>query len=552
MKKNFFKGPWPWVFLLFIVVIIRLFYVHCLPDKRVVRQAQRQYWSEIPVSTTRGSIVDTQGNPLALSVPAYSFFIDPAFWAPSNAQALKKHLPTSVIKKISSPLSGRFHWVARKVNQQEADAISALNLPGLYRIQEKKRIYPQNVLLSHVLGFCDIDDKGLSGTEFVWDQFLYSPPGIRFFIKDASGQAIDVTTTLSDLDKIEHKGKVCLTVDMRIQYVVERRLEETVNMHKARWGAALCMNPQTGEILAMASVPSFNPNNRKDLLDTKKLFNSVIGRVYEPGSTLKPVIVAIALEKGVTYPSEIFKTPHRIKVADGSISEAGYHNWGKLSLGDIVVKSSNVGMAQLGLRIPPFNMYNSLREWGFGQPIGVELNGVESGLLPSPEQWRGVVPANIAIGQGIGMTPLHLLTATSAIVNGGDLLRPYIVAEVTDSKGRVIYKGQKEVIRTVVSPSIAAWVRKVMRDVVINGTGKRADTQVTTLAGKTGTAQVAEKGVYAKNKWVASFIGFWPYESPQYAMLVVIGEPSKGRYYGGDVAGPLFKSIVEDMALLNL
>jgi cell division protein FtsI (penicillin-binding protein 3)/stage V sporulation protein D (sporulation-specific penicillin-binding protein) len=552
MKKTFFFNPWFAVFIAFTTVLVRLFFVHCLPDSRVVRQAQRQYWSEVPVSTTRGSIVDIYGNPLSMSVPAYSFFIDPAFWDPSNAQALNKHLPSATIKKFSSPLSGRFHWVARKLNQEDANAIAALRLPGLYRLQEKKRIYPQNNLSSHVLGFCDIDDRGLSGIEFVWDQALYSPPGIKLFIKDISGRAIDVSTRLSDLEKIEHKGKVRLTMDMRIQYIVERRLQEAVDQHNAHWGTAICMNPHTGEILALSSMPTFDPNNRTELLDTKKIFNNAVSRVYEPGSTFKPIVVAIALERKATYPSEIIKTPHKIKVADGSISESGNHSWGKLSLGDIVVKSSNVGMAQIGLRIRPFNMYNCLKEWGFGQTPGIELNGAEAGLLPSPDQWRGVVPANIAIGQGIGVTPLHLLTAINAIVNGGELLRPYIVAEVTDTKGKTVHKGQRENVRTVVTPAIAAWLRKIMREAVINGTGRSANTAVTSVAGKTGTAQVAEKGVYAKKKWVASFVGFWPYDSPQYVMLIVIGEPSKGRYYGGDVAGPVFKAIVEDMALLNL
>ncbi|WP_448807854.1 peptidoglycan D,D-transpeptidase FtsI family protein [Aminobacterium mobile] len=552
MKRNFWLGPWPWVFISFIVVLSRLFFVHCMPDDRVIRQSQRQYWSEVPVSTTRGSIVDVHENPLAMSVPAYSFFVDPAFWNPSNGKSLSGLLPSEVVDKISKPLAGRFHWIARKISKEKADAIMALNLPGLYRLQEKKRLYPQNSLLAHAIGYCDIDDRGLAGIELVWDQILYSPPGIRFFIKEATGRAIDVSTTLSDLEKIEHKGRIRLTVDMRIQYILEQRLQEAIDKNQARWGAAICMNPSTGELLGLASAPSFDPNNRMDLLNKNKVFNNAVSRVYEPGSTFKPVVVSIALERKVTYASEVLSTPHRIKVADGSISESGNSNWGSLSLGDIVVKSSNVGMAQIGLRIRPFDMYNSLKDWGLGVVPGIELNGVEAGLLPSPDQWRGVVPANIAIGQGIGVSPLQLLTAMNAIINGGELLRPYIVADVIDSHGKKVYEGKKEVIRTVVTPSIATWLRKVMRDVVVRGTGRLADTPVTTVAGKTGTAQVAEKGVYAKKRWVASFIGFWPYESPKYAMLIVVGDPSKGQYYGGSVAGPVFRSVVEDMAQLNI
>ena len=199
------------------------------------------------------------------------------------------------------------------------------------------------------------------------------------------------------------------------------------------------------------------------------------------------------------------------------------------------------------MRVKPFDMYNGVREWGFGKPPGIELNGVEEGLLASPEQWRGVIPANISIGQGLAVTPLHLVTALSAIANGGSLLKPFIVSEVKDSSGKIVHRGERRLVREVLSPSVASWVLAQMRESVKQGTGKQAALPYVSIAGKTGTAQVAEKGEYRKGKWVSSFAGIWPSEKPEYVMLVVVGEPSRGKFYGGDVAAPLFRRIVEDM-----
>ncbi|HRV98971.1 MAG TPA: penicillin-binding transpeptidase domain-containing protein, partial [Aminobacteriaceae bacterium] len=215
-------------------------------------------------------------------------------------------------------------------------------------------------------------------------------------------------------------------------------------------------------------------------------------------------------------------------------------------------KSSNTGMAQIGIRVKPFNMYHSVREWGFGKPTGIELPGAEDGLLSSPEQWRGVVPSNIAIGQGLAITPLHLASAISAIANGGNLLRPHIVSKVVDSSGNIVYNEERQFLRTVLSPQVALWLQRAMVDTVVKGTGRNGAVPGISIAAKTGTAQIAERGEYAKGRWVSSFAGFWPSSDARYVVLVVIGEPSKGKYYGGDVAAPVFRRIVEDMEQIGL
>ena len=539
-------SPWILIFLFFGVVIWRIASLQLFPDPRVERQSRRQYWSHIPVSTNRGFIYDRNGNALALSIPSSSFFLDPAYWDPANARQLDGILPPSIVKTISGKLPGRFLWLVRKTDADTSSRLRSLKLKGIYEIDEKKRLYPNKSLSAHILGFCDVDDRGLSGIELVWDKVLYSPPGIRILAKESSGRTLDISR-VSENPGGKNAGSVRLTTDSRIQFIVERRLEEGVVMNGAKWGSAVCLDPDTGEVLAMASWPSFDPNVRENMTNLKKIINNSIGRTFEPGSTFKPVILGIAIERSAVRTNEVFRCPYRIKVADGSISEATHKDYGSLTVAEILSKSSNTGMAQIGIRVKAFDMYNSVREWGFNRDSGIELNGAEEGLLASPEQWRGVVPSNIAIGQGLAVTPLQLVSAIGAIANGGHLLRPYIVSEVRDRSGQVVYRGERELVREVLSPWTAEWLRTVMKDVVKNGTGKKADIPSLSIAGKTGTAQMAEKGEYLKGKWVASFTGFWPAEKPRYVLLVVVGEPSMGKYYGGDVAAPVFRGIAEDM-----
>lgn len=340
---------------------------------------------------------------------------------------------------------------------------------------------------------------------------------------------------------------VTLTVDSRMQYVVEKHLDKIASGNGAKWAAAICMDPWTGAILSMASWPPFDPRVREGFRK-EALSNNAVSRNYEPGSTFKPIYMGIALEQGWVRTNETFHCPARLKVADGYVAEAYPRAMGNISTAQLIIKSSNVGMAQIGVRSEKVKMYETLWSWGFGSASDVELPGVANGILPFPEQWRGVVPANIAIGQGLAITPLQLINAMAAVVNGGKLMSPYIVKEAVNSSGEVVYRGEPRVMREVLTPETAQWLRKTMRSAVLEGTGKGANTAITELAGKTGTAQVAESGKYSKNRYVASFIGFWPYEKPRYLMLLSIGEPTSGRYYGGELAAPSFRAIVEEMA----
>jgi cell division protein FtsI (penicillin-binding protein 3)/stage V sporulation protein D (sporulation-specific penicillin-binding protein) len=550
-SKRYFVSPWLFFVGLFGFVIWKLIEYHCFPDVRVLSQAQHQYWSRTPIRYNRGLIRDNKENILALSVPASSFFIDPERWSPSSASALEGLVPENVLKKISGPLEGRYVRLARMASPETAQKIRTLNLKGLYEEKEKKREYPNGFLLSHVLGFCDIDNNGQAGIELAWDSTLYDPQGYKIMIRQSGGRSLVVGNN-GAYNQGTGTSTVTLTIDVRIQYIVEKYLNEVASAHKAKWGTIVCMDPNTGAVLSMASWPTFNPNNRDELLNSQNIINNAIGRAYEPGSTFKPVFMGIALESGLVRADEIFNCPARLKIADGFISEAYQRAMGKISTAEILIKSSNVGMAQIGIRAKPIDMYRTLLNWGFGKNSEIELKGAEKGLLASPGQWRGVVPANISIGQGLAVTPLQLITAMAAVVNGGKLLSPYIVQEAVDSTGTTVYRGSKNVIREVLTPEISQWLSKAMRETVISGTGRQANTSITEIAAKTGTAQVAEKGAYSKGRYVSSFVGFWPYNDPQYLMLIVIGEPSGGKYYGGEVAAPAFKKIVEGMADLEV
>jgi len=547
MRRKNIINPWGIIFILFAVFALKISQYHLKPDYRVLAQAQRQYWSRIPINADRGTIQDREGNILALSVPVSSYYIDSEYWNPNDAKELNGIFPASVINKISQQKDGRFIWVARKVHPNTTKKLEDKDLKGLFETKEKLRYYPNNSLMTQTLGFCDIDDRGQSGIELAWDTTLFEPAGYRLSARKRLGR----------LDGGLHIKKgipsVMLTLDAKIQFIVEKALNEAAAAHAAKWGAAVCIDPNSGEILAMASYPTYNPNERSELnKNITATINNVVSRTYEPGSTLKPVIMSIAMEKGNIRTNEIFKCPPVLKVADGSISEAVKGvSFGNLTPSEILIKSSNVGMAQIGIKVKPEEMYQSLIDWGLGSIPGIELNGVGKGLILKPGQWRGVVPANIAIGQGIAVTPLQLITALAAVINGGHLLKPYMVKSAMDGDGNVVYSGERMEVRDVISPATSAWFRGVMLEATVRGTGTAANSKFVKIGTKTGTAQVAEKGKYAYKKYVSSIAGFWPFENPQYMALIVIGEPSKGKYYGGEVAAPPLKRIVEEMLELS-
>lgn len=544
------KSVWGAVCVALAVLAAGTAWIQLNPDIRVVRQSQKQYWASVAVSASRGEIIDRNGIPLAVSVPATSFFIDPKYWDPKSADLLTGPFGESTAKKFRRGLTGRFHWVARNVPKEKADSLFKNEIPGLYTISERIRVYPHGELASHVLGFCDIDDYGQAGVELAWNHILYSPPRTRFLTRDSKGKTLDIMGGKSGVLK-NTSGTIKLTLDSRIQQIMEWRLSEGAKSANASWGAGVCVDPLTGEILALASYPSLDPNDRTNLKDQDAVRNNVVGRVFEPGSIFKPITMSIAIETAAANKNSHYNCRGTMKLADKTMSDVNKKAHGMQDLTHVLMNSCNIGMSLMSMGVPRHQAYGMLRQFGFGEKTEVELAGEESGLIKSPEEWLGTVPANIFIGQGIAVTPLQAVMAIGSIANGGSLLKPYLIAEVLDTDGKVIHKGGRRVRYQVMSPATSEFMRAAMKRVVSEGGGKMAYSPKVSIAGKTGTAQIAAAGEYSKGHYVASFVGFWPEEKPRYVMMISLGEPKGARYYGGQIAAPIFKSIAEDIMQIS-
>lgn len=549
------KSVWKLTFLVLLLLAAVTLWVQLNPDDRIVKQSQKQYWASVAVSSTRGSIVDRNNIPLAVAVPAKSFFIDPKFWDPKSADHLIPFFGKATARKFSHQMSGRFRWVARSVSDNKAAPIIAEEMPGLYTMNERIRVYPHGSLAFHVLGFCDIDGYGQAGLELAWNHILFSPPRTRLITRDSSGRTLDVLNSGPEASQ-NTSGSLKLTLDSKIQQILEWRLSEGAKNTKAKWAAGVCVDPRTGEVLALASWPTLNPNDRKSLKNQEAVRNNVVCRVYEPGSIFKPITMSIAVESGAANSKSTYYCRGIMNLADKTIKEVNKHAHGRENLTQVLMNSCNIGMATMSRGVPRQQAYGMLRQFGFGEKSDIELAGEEQGLLKSPEEWLGTVEGNIFIGQGIAVTPIQEVMAIASIANGGSLLKPYVIDEVRDGEGHVIHKGRRRERCRVMSSSTAAFMRHAMYMVVSEGGGKKAKSDKVRIAGKTGTAQIAAHGGgsggendsnYVKGRYVASFTGFWPAENPKYAMLISLGEPQGGLYYGGQISAPVFKSIVEDI-----
>jgi len=540
------KSVWAAAFIVLVVLMLGTAKVSLKPDYRIINQSHSQYWANVSVSASRGKITDRNGAALAVSVPTASFFIDPKSWDIKNGKYLKDYFGAEVANKFSKPQPGRFYWIKRNVPEEKAAEIRGMGLPGLFTKTEYVRNYPNGAKAFHLLGYCDIDGFGQAGVELAWNHILYSPPRTRFMTRSGRGSAVDPMSGKGNSAK-GTAGSLKLTVNAQIQQIMEKHLIEAAKQAQAKWAAGICVNPRTGEVLAMASYPSADPNDRRTYQGEEVRRNNVIGRNYEPGSVFKPIMMSIALEAGaVNKNTSHFYCRGTIPYADKVIKCNNRHAHGSENLMQVLMNSCNVGMSIMSRDVKRQQAYGMLKQYGFGERSGIEMAGEERGQVKLPEEWLGTVPANVFIGQGISVTALQEIMAISAIANGGALMKPYIVKEVTDSYGNVVHKGEPRVRAQVMSSETAAFLRSAMGMVVAEGGGKRAKSELMHIAGKTGTAQVSERGQYQPGRYVGSFVGFWPVENPKFAMLVSIGEP-QGSYYGGVISAPVFKAIAEEI-----
>jgi len=528
-------------------ICARLVYLQVFSYGKFVAQAAHQQQRAIPLTARRGVIYDRAGRELAMSV-----LVDSAFAVPTEV----KDLPTAV--SLITRITGEdrnvvfadcqahktFCWVARKADDETIERIKSLNLQGIHFEQEPKRFYPARDLAAQVLGSVGMEDSGQSGIEHEFDEPLRGRPGKMFITVDAHKE------WFSDVETQPEPGQnLVLTVDKNIQYVVEKELDQAIHDTQAIAGTVIVENPHTGEILALANRPTFNPNLRKQITPAA-LTNRAVSYVYEPGSTFKLVTISAAIEEKLTNPNEVFDCQMGSIVYNGMrIRDSKAH--GLLPVWGVLAESSDVGSIKIALRLGEDRYYKYIRAFGFGQLTGIELPGETRGLTKPPSRWSKVSIAAISIGQEIGISPIQLAGLVSTFANDGVWVAPRIVA------GAVQPQGMPQTVafhpaegRRVISPFTAAEMRSMMEKVVIDahGTGRRAILEGYSSAGKTGTGQKVDPatGAYSKTKYVGSFAGFAPVNNPQIVVAVIL-DSAVGPHQGGQIAAPVFHRIAQQV-----
>ena len=538
--------------ILFIALLSRAFQLQVLSGEKLKKLAVRQHITTLPIHSERGMIYDRNGEKLAMSVLADSVCADPTritdqSKASRKIAAILNLNPSTVFKRISEPKS--FCWLARKISTEQAAQVEAAGIEGVFLIKEPKRFYPNGPLAAHLIGFSGFDAEGLEGLEKKYDDYLKGTPEKLTWARDAKGKKLflHVERNLSPKDE---SANLVLTIDSRIQYLVETHLKEAVLDKGAKGGIAIVMDPKTGEILAMANEKGFNPNNIKGL--TSEIWrNRAIADSFDPGSTFKPFLVAGALEeKVVKEPDRFYCENGHYTVANRVIREANRKRHGYLSVRDILKYSSNIGSAKIAEKLGREKYYSYIKNFGFGSRTGIDLSGEAAGVLRPAKSWTRVDTAAIAFGQGISVTAIQLISAMSAIANNGVLMKPFIVRGLTDRNNNPVKMYAPETVRRVVSPETARRMTAMLTQVVgaADGTGKNAHIINVEVAGKTGTAQKFDfaRGVYSSERVRTSFIGFFPSDNPQVVILVILDEPQRDKW-GGVAAAPVFKNIGEQI-----
>jgi cell division protein FtsI/penicillin-binding protein 2 len=536
-------------FVLFWITVIfaRVAYLQLFRHSEFLTRAMRQQRHTINIYPKRGVIFDRNMQALAMSVPVQSAFVVPAEVKDRAmaARLLSVPLGTSADEIREKMDSGNsFVWLKRKLPPASSEAVQGLNLKGIYFQEENQRFYPKRELGAHVLGFVDVDEKGLGGIEHEYDNLIRGEDEKVVVMADAHQRWFDGGEAQRD------RGvNVVLTLDEKIQYIAERELAVAIEKTHAPAGTVIVQDPNSGAILALANWPKFNPNAATEV-PTESRMNRAISAIYEPGSTFKLITLAAAFDQNLIHPGEVFNCEN------GAVTVAGHlihdhKKYGMLTVADILANSSDVGAIKIALRLGSPKFYDYIRAFGFGNPTGVDLPGESRGLLNRLEHWGSYSIASVSMGQEVGVTPLQMVTAVSSIANGGLLYKPHVVEEMRRAdvilplEGPSLSTEPKRVIR----PETAATLRSLMEGVILYGTGKHAHLDGWTAAGKTGTAQKIDPttGKYSRTNVIASFTGFAPINNPAVTILISIDSPGGYPHGGGDVAAPVFKRIAEQV-----
>lgn len=539
----------------FFVIIIRLFDLQVLEHKKLKTEVVEQSQDLITILPTRGTIFDRNGKILARSLPAASVFFSPTKDEPLEKQIRSIYqlkgilgLSESEINKILNSVEKRkrFTWIKRKIPLELAERIRSLKLPGIYLLEENKRFYPQGSLAAHVLGGVSIDDYGLAGVEYFYNSALRGEEGQQLIMKDARNKEYFIQTI-----KETKPGKdIYLTIDSTIQYIAEKELQQAVEKFSAQWGAVIISIPQSGEILAMASYPDYDPNFFPPA--ETAMVNRAIQHTYEPGSTAKIVTAAAARELADISFNTYYDCSQGFLVFGGT-TVRDHVRMGVLSFPEVFIHSSNVGSIKIADQIGEENLYRMFKIFGFGEKTGIDLPGEESGIIHPLEKWRKS-SLRVAIGYEVSATPLQILRAMNVYATGGYLVKPKVTLDrprpawsVTNASFSI----SPEFTRIISEKTAKELVEVVFKKVVEKGTGTEARIDGYEIAGKTGTAQKFDPALkaYSFSKHVASFVGFVPADHPAISMIVVIDEPRGPLQYGGQVAAPVFREIARKVLL---
>jgi cell division protein FtsI (penicillin-binding protein 3) len=528
------------ILFFFKLSLIQVFRADYLADK-----AEKQHNHVVEMDPVRGTIYDRNMRSLALNVGAYSVFANPRSMTDAQkslaARAVAKVLGASVqeyAQRMEKPKY--FVWLARKVAPDQYEALKAQKIPGIGFVKESKRFYPNGDMAAHVIGFANVDNKGLQGVELEYDQYLHGTKGMAQFLRDARMRDLMIE---KDFIAPKDGSSVVLTIDETIQFIAEKALDKAYQKHHAKSASVIVLDPKTGEVLAFVNRPTFRPD-RPEASPVENRTNRAVAFVYEPGSVFKIVTASAGLgEKAFTEDDIIFCENGKYRVGNHILND--HEPEGNLTYRQVVERSSNIGVTKIAQRIGADKVYQYGRRFHFGMRTGIGMVGEVPGWLKPPSQWSKTSIGAIPIGQEVTVTPIQLVAAIAAIANDGRYMKPYYVKAIKDPLGATIKEFQPQPQDQVIPPDIAVRIKSILQGVVDVGTATSGKMKDITAAGKTGTAQKVVNGTYSHSKFVASFIGFAPVENPRFAIVVTVDEPHP-IYYGGLVSAPVFKEIVEN------
>ncbi len=525
--------------------MIKLALIQVFRFDYLAAKADKQHNHIVELQPLRGAIYDRNMHALALNVPAYSLFVNPrgmsAEQKAAAARAIAKIIGGStedLLQRMSKPKY--FVWVARRLGLEQYEALKAQKIPGAGFIKESRRFYPNGDLAAHLIGFSNIDNQGLQGVELEYDAHLRGTKGMAQFLRDARMRDLLIE---KDFVASRNGDSVVLTIDETIQFIAEQALEKAFTRYHAISASIIVLDPATGEVLAFANRPTFHPE-KPDASPMEHRTNRAAVFVYEPGSVFKIVTAAAGLETRAFKEDDIiFCENGEYRVANNILHDV--HPYGALTYRQVVENSSNIGFTKIAQKIGPDKVYEYARKFHFGMRTGIGMAGEVSGWLKHPSQWSKTSIGAIPIGHEVTVTSIQLVSAIAAIANDGRYMKPYYVKAITDPGGRVLREFHPQPLDQVIHADIARRLKSILQGVVDTGTAKPAKMKDITAAGKTGTAQKIEGRTYSHSKFVASFIGFAPVEDPKFAIVVTVDSP-RPVYYGGVVAAPVFKEVVEN------